>query len=299
MPAELEVITSSRGDQKICPDGFMHTKKHVAKSVDEIVWRCVKRSSTLKCPALIKTTRTVSEPRVVSDHNHLADAVGCQVEKTRQSMKRKAATTNDCPNQILSFTVAELPEEVKARMPKANSTKRALRRIRAEHRPRDPQSLQDLVITSDWASNLHYDNGQEPVERVIIFTTPRHLEELAACDGWCMDGTFSVSPRLFTQLYVIQGRSHGVYLPLIYALLERKTKASYETLFWVLEEGGCDPSTVIIDFERPVELALRVVFEEEVQVRFCLYHLSQSIWRQIQGLGLKKLYESDDEFRLF
>ncbi|XP_076069274.1 uncharacterized protein LOC143041337 [Oratosquilla oratoria] len=114
-----------------------------------------------------------------------------------------------------------------------------------------------------------------------------------------MDGTFSVSPRLFTQLYVIQGRSHGVYLPLVCALLQRKTQTSYETLFRVLEEGGCDPSTVIIDFERPVELALRVLLGEEVQVRFCFYHLSQSISSQIQVLELKNLYESDDEFRLF
>ncbi len=34
-------------------------------------------------------------------------------------------------------------------------------------------------------------------------------------------------------------------------------------------------------------------------MRFCFYHLTQSIWRQIQHLGLKNLYESDEEFRLF
>ncbi len=34
-------------------------------------------------------------------------------------------------------------------------------------------------------------------------------------------------------------------------------------------------------------------------MRFCFYHLTQSIWRQIQHLGLKNLYESDEGFRLF
>ncbi|XP_063860926.1 uncharacterized protein LOC135101224 [Scylla paramamosain] len=298
MSAELEVTTSNRGEQKICLDGFMYTKKHVAKSVDEIVFRCVKRAS-LKCPGILKTTKSLGNPEVVTSHNHLSDTVGCQVEQARQGMKRKASNTNDQPNQILAFTVAALPAEVKARMPRSDSSKRVLRRIRAAHRPKDPQSLQELEIPDDWTSHLHYDNGPEADERIISFTTPNHLELLARCDEWCMDGTFSVAPRLFTQLYVIQGRVNSVYLPLVYVLLQRKTQSSYEQVFRVLAESGCDPISVIIDFERPVELALHVVFGEEVQVRFCFYHLTQSIWRQIQHLGLKNLYESDEEFRLF
>ena len=85
----------------------------------------------------------------------------------------------------------------------------------------------------------------------------------------------------------------------MYALLQRKTQTTYEQFFRILDESGCDPSSVIIDFERPVEKALRVVFGEQVQVQFCFYHLSQSIWRRIQHLGLKNLYELNNEFRLF
>ncbi|XP_076044781.1 uncharacterized protein LOC143027383 [Oratosquilla oratoria] len=217
----------------------------------------------------------------------------------RQSMKRKATVTNDRPNQILSFTIADLDDEVKARMPRPETSKRVLRRVRSANRPRDPQSLQELDISGTWASNLLFDNGPEADERVIIFASPAHLEKLIASDEWCMDGTFSVAPRLFTQLYVIQGRVGEGYLPLAFALLQRKTQTSYEQVFRVLEEHGCDPASVVVDFERPVELALRVVFGEQIQVRFCFYHLSQSIWRQIQGLGLKNLYEEDPEFRLF
>ena len=63
MSAELEVTTSNRGGQKICLDGFMYTKKHVAKSVDEMVFRCVKRAS-LKCPGILKTTKSLGNPTV-------------------------------------------------------------------------------------------------------------------------------------------------------------------------------------------------------------------------------------------
>ena len=59
------------------------------------------------------------------------------------------------------------------------------------------------------------------------------------------------------------------------------------------------PSTIIVDFERSVEIAILSVFGEHVNIQFCFYHLSQSIWRKIQALGLTHRYENDNEFRLF
>ena len=64
-----------------------------------------------------------------------------------------------------------------------------------------------------------------------------------------MDGTFSTAPKLFGQLYVIQGNIDGVYLPLVYALLQHKTQVTHEGVFRVLEESGCDPRKVINYFE--------------------------------------------------
>ena len=34
-------------------------------------------------------------------------------------------------------------------------------------------------------------------------------------------------------------------------------------------------------------------------IQYCFYHLTQSIWRKIQSLGLTNLYEINDDFRLF
>ena len=90
-----------------------------------------------------------------------------------------------------------------------------------------------------------------------------------------------------------------VFSAISYALLQRKTQTSYETMLRVLEEAGCDPFVVIVDFERTVELALHAVFGEHVNIQYCFYHLTQSIWRKIQSLGLTNLYESNDDFLLF
>ena len=41
------------------------------------------------------------------------------------------------------------------------------------------------------------------------------------------------------------------------------------------------------------------MFGEHVNIQYCFYHLTQSIWRKIQSLGLTNLYESNDDFHLF
>ena len=114
-----------------------------------------------------------------------------------------------------------------------------------------------------------------------------------------MDGTFAVAPVLFSQLYVIQGMVGGVFFPFVYALLQRKPQTTYETLFSILEQDGCDPFTLIVDFERSVEHAITGVFRDHVDIQFCFYHLTQSIWRKIQSLGLTHLYETDNNFVYF
>ena len=73
-----------------------------------------------------------------------------------------------------------------------------------------------------------------------------------------MDGTFADAPQLFHQLYVVQGKYNGVFLPFAYALLQCKAQTSYEAMLRVLEEAGCDPSVVI---ERTVKLALQHRFQ--------------------------------------
>ena len=89
------------------------------------------------------------------------------------------------------------------------------------------------------------------------------------------------------------------FQPFAYALLQRKIQTTYEAIFRVLEEAGCDPSVVIVDFERSVELALHAVFGDHVNIQYCFYHLTQSIWRKIQSLGLSDLYTTNDDFHLF
>ena len=251
----------------------MYTVKNIAKSKDEVSWR-VKRDSILKCTAVLKTNKEYTDAMLVKEHSHPADVTGVSVEKCCHSMKSTASTANDKPNQILSFAAAAVPDEVQARLPAAETIKRVLHHVSTNHRPKDPNTLRELIIEGQWSqttvqhptTSLKYDNGPDADERVVIFATEVHLQQLASCEVWCMDGTFAVAPRLFHQLYVVQGKYNGVFLPFACALLQRKTKSSYEAMLCVLEEAGCDPSVVIVDFERTVELALHAVSGDHVNI---------------------------------
>ena len=199
---------------------------------------CVKRDCVLKCTAVLKTNKKYTDAMLVKEHSHPTDVTGVSVEKCRHSMKSTASTANDKPNQILSFAAAAVLDEVQARLPAAETIKRVLRGVRANHRLKDPNTLRELITEGQWSQTsgeypttfLKYDNGADADERVVIFATEVHLQQLASCEVWCMDGTFAVAPRLFHQLYVVQGKYNGVFLPFAYALFQRKSQTSDEAM---------------------------------------------------------------------
>ena len=60
------------------------------------------------------------------------------------------------------------------------------------------------------------------VRRMVIFVDPTGLQYLATADEWYGDGTFSVSPQVFYQLYTVHGEVLGQVLPNAYYLLPDK-----------------------------------------------------------------------------
>ena len=298
----MEVIESQRGGQMVALDGFLYTKRKSYN--DTIVWRCVQRDS---CKGSLRTNGQVINPVVLTHHTHGANNNKIEVLKCRRRMKIRALGSLDNPNQILVNGNAQLNEGARAYLSSSETIKRDLRRTRAAHRPQEPASLQDLIIEGAWAQThgdvpeqfVLHDSGVDSFERIIMFGKRSHLVKLMDSEKWCCDGTFSVAPALFTQLYVILGKVAGTFVPLVYVLLERKTQSIYEAMLNVLLTNNCIPQIIIIDFEISVQLATHAIFGMGVEVQYCYYHLTQSTWRHIQELGLTVLYREDDEFRLF
>ena len=109
----------------------------------------------------MKTNRKLKQHGVVLDHP--SDKIAVEIVKCRQIMKQQANSTNDRPNQIITFSTATALDDVKARLPQPDTVMRVLRRARAQHRPKDPSSLQELTIPKPLESNSRAQNNTVPL----------------------------------------------------------------------------------------------------------------------------------------
>ena len=115
-----------------------------------------------------------------------------------------------------------------------------------------------------------------------------------------MDGTFKMSPKIFSQLYVIRAKLSTSAVTCCYALLPDKTEQSYKEMLKALLEKSADlgypldPVNIHLDFELPVISAVKLVFGSHINFIGCFYHLTQSTWRKVQELGLVRHYDSED-----
>lgn len=112
---------------------------------------------------------------------------------------------------------------------------------------------------------LYFDRDED--ERMIVFSTNHHLKLLLRADHWLMDGTFKSAPHIVCQVYAIHASVMGKWVPLVIALLERKTKRTYQALFDVLKTEmrrrlRRDPAPVRIstDYEQAAIQAIKAEF---------------------------------------
>ncbi|PKB95693.1 hypothetical protein RhiirA5_436233 [Rhizophagus irregularis] len=118
-----------------------------------------------------------------------------------------------------------------------------------------------------------------------------------------MDSTF----RIFYQLYTIHNpvdiEKNSEILPLVYILMNEKSKELYQVLFQNLikfaKENNISlrPSKILTNFEIAAINASNKKFSGVIN-KGCLFHLEQSSWRKIQECGLTVQYGSDKHLSL-
>lgn len=299
--------TTGRGGAKINIDGYLYTK-HKQLSDGSFRWRCTKRDSN-QCSGALKALLNGANPNLTSQHNHAADNIDFTLASHRQQMKIASQLTFSKPQAVLANALINLPEAARQRHPNLESTKRSLRRERSRHMPRDPANIEDIIIEGQWSTTgqgglgeifLLHDNGIGSDERVIVFATRNNLRYLCEADTWFVDGNFAMAPRHFAQVYVLLAKHGELHIPVVYAVLQRKTQTSYEIFFTIIRdkcqelELVADPERIILDFELAAINAITVVFGNGVVTNCCFFHLCQSTFRKVQELGLVVMYNDEN-----
>ena len=119
-----------------------------------------------------------------------------------------------------------------------------------------------------------------------------------------MDGTFKSAPKIYTQLYTINVPIRSQWFPVVFVLMENKTKKSYELLLRILKEEvderlhrPLSPRYVSTDYEIGAMNAAREAFPV-VTIAGCLFYLGQNFWRRLQAEGLMEAYQDEGNSEL-
>lgn len=64
---QMEFVESTRGNPKLCFNGFMYNKNATTKA-GRIRWRCVRRQT--HCKGFLSTSGDMQDPHLISQHNH-------------------------------------------------------------------------------------------------------------------------------------------------------------------------------------------------------------------------------------
>ncbi|CAN7977149.1 unnamed protein product [Ixodes persulcatus] len=304
----MEVIRSNKGKAKVLLDGYDYVQKQSKNGW--IRWQC-RKQRTGGCKGAITTDHAITRFWSVMEHNHASDVDGVKVTKVRMNLKRKARETSEPPSKLLAQALCSSSAAVRANLGSLETVRRDLRQQRSRLRPAEPESTAKLEVDGIWATTggevpqpfLIYDNGSERRDRMLVFASSEQLRALSTSPTWYMDGTFSVCPRLFKQLYVLRCAVGESSVACVYALLAGKSLAIYEELFRAVldacEARGYlpDPSVIVSDYEMAAIRAAREVFGPDFASRGCFFHLCQSTHRKVRELGLINRYRTDDAFR--
>jgi len=110
---------------------------------------------------------------------------------------------------------------------------------------------------------LFYDNKNNK-NRILVFETQLCLKSLSSSKHIFMDSTFSTCPQSFFQVYIVHAQIGENSLPIVYALLQKKTKETYKEMLLVLKKYCSSVKVISIDFEQAAIKAIEGIFENEV-----------------------------------
>ncbi|KAF0987016.1 hypothetical protein HZS_4716, partial [Henneguya salminicola] len=133
--------------------------------------------------------------------------------------------------------------------------------------------------------------------RKVIQRRPREWSHLI--EKLYVDGTFSLAPTFFSQIYVIMAARGEFLRPVLYALIPNKEGRTYRRLFEAIKElwPNLNPSSISIDFEQAAIGAIRTTFPN-CAIHGCLFHLTKNMRRKLSDEGLLRRYNTDHDFAL-
>ncbi len=173
---------------------------------------------------------------VRNEHNHPPAPNSLRKDKVIANMRKRAREETTSVHRIYDEALQEVSQEsgsegIISQLPSLYSLKSSLYRARRERLPPMPSTRADLDLSGEWCTTL---DGEKFVlandgldDKIVIFATESSLRLLAEATTYFVDGTFSVCPSIFYQVFTIHIMKYDQAFPMVYVLLPNKQRASY------------------------------------------------------------------------
>ena len=136
----IHLSTTKKKKRLLTHEGFSYTKDKDGLQ-DTTYWRCERRG---ECKGRCKTVKDDVFKTV--PHCHPPDATRVTVEKAKEELRTRAATTIEPTSAVLRAATNDLSADCLSSLPKASSLKKSIQRERlaAGNVPLNPRNLQEL-----------------------------------------------------------------------------------------------------------------------------------------------------------
>lgn len=297
---------SSKGRQTVIHSNYEYTK-HRTNANGTTVWRCIK-SVQFHCKARLTTKGPLIIKVQNEEHTHHGNGSTALARKAIADMKSAMDGIGSTPSSAQGEVSENLEDHVLMALPKKSTVTRTLQRhkrkriiqnngglilppLPVDHNFDIPELYKDLILFDSACGET----------RILILGCDILLDGLARADVWLADGTFSVVPTVFFQLYSIHFQfGSGINPAALYCMLTNKTGASYTQMLDAVKllVPKANPRKVLVDFERAAMNAFEAAFPAAT-VTGCYFHLTQSVIRKVNEIGMKVDYQNDDALRTF
>lgn len=315
-------ILSQRAVERYNYDGYIYVKDKESKDGLKCFWRCHKKDNGKNdsgnrtyCNGRIWTNTSdgsFHSLRIPHTCSNTGNAVQVEIAKVITAVKRRANDTMERPQEIRAAVSQNISDGALGQFPSTDTMRKLINRSRQDNRTPNPQTRQDIVMPIDFTQYetnpgefedfLLEDSGFGDNQRILIFGREYHKSWSEQMREVFMDGTFLLTPPLFSQIFVLlarRGDGHGFVFPILFCLLPNKLQATYCKLFQMIKNmwPEFNPDSVNVDYEVGIHNALRAEFAN-VTIRGCFFHLVQNLRKHLSALQLISLYTTDSSFAL-
>ena len=309
--SSIKKSKSNRGKRLLHVDGYSYHLNSTSSKGTKY-WRCI------KYPICGGTAIEKPGGRPVCGkikHNHAANPERVDTAIAVAQLKQRAMTDASAqPKALYRDSLCQAVENHSASsFPPFESVSSTLYRLRRRSFPSCAGSATDLRVEDQFTStrtgerflliDTRYRGRDGNTKRMLVFSSDRQLEILSNAETIAFDGTFSMCPSQFQQIFVIHATAQDSFYPVVFALLENKDTVTYRTLISGVQNAcgernlTLNPSQILSVFEAGSQSVFAQYFPNS-RMTGCNFHHAQALWRFIQSNGLQSEYTKKQNLEL-